>query len=273
MPEQSFQPPYEGSRVDHVGTWQRSLGVSLERMFENALDWAHLPHLHASSFTSIVCLEAGPWGWRARATDSAGRESLLELRLSAAQRRWVTRNLEGPHAGAEIWTYVVERAAREIDVVVDFFVPGLAASARESVGRAYASLYATLYDEDEAMMVARQALLDRRVNPIPAALAPVNLGPAAELRLPMPVRIGGRELLVVRSANGYQALSARCPHMGAPLENAAIDAGEIVCPWHGFRFDVSTGVCRKGMSGTLASGFGVSEVAGEVWVLPTEKQG
>ena len=44
------------------------LPVSLERLYENALDWEHLPHLHQSSFASITCEAAGPWGWRAVTT-------------------------------------------------------------------------------------------------------------------------------------------------------------------------------------------------------------
>ena len=36
-----------------VGSYQRRMPVSLDRMYENALDWAHLPFLHQSSFASI----------------------------------------------------------------------------------------------------------------------------------------------------------------------------------------------------------------------------
>ena len=60
-----FVPAIEGSRVDHVGSYRRRLPVSLERMYENTLDWQHLPHLHSSSFTSLAIETAGAWGWRA----------------------------------------------------------------------------------------------------------------------------------------------------------------------------------------------------------------
>ena len=36
----------------HVGSYRRRLPVSLVRMYENALDWEHLPHLHESSFSA-----------------------------------------------------------------------------------------------------------------------------------------------------------------------------------------------------------------------------
>ena len=55
----TYVPPYAGSGVDHVGTYKRTVPVNLERMYENALDWQHLPHLHNSSFEDIECIDAG----------------------------------------------------------------------------------------------------------------------------------------------------------------------------------------------------------------------
>lgn len=54
--------------VPHVGSYRRRMPVSLARMYENALDWEHLPWLHSSSFSQIECIEVGDWGWRATAT-------------------------------------------------------------------------------------------------------------------------------------------------------------------------------------------------------------
>lgn len=54
--------------VPHVGSYRRRMPVSLARMYENALDWEHLPWLHSSSFSDIQCIDAGDWGWRAKAT-------------------------------------------------------------------------------------------------------------------------------------------------------------------------------------------------------------
>ena len=103
-----FVPASPDSRLDHVGSYRRRLPVSLDRMYENALDWQHLPHLHSSSFGSIDCTSAGGWGWRATVSSGTGEaviESELELRLDRDARRWITRNLAGPNAGAEIWTH------------------------------------------------------------------------------------------------------------------------------------------------------------------------
>ena len=51
------------------------------------------------------------------------RQGLIELRLDRYARRWITRNLDGPHVGAEIWTHVFVVSERVLDIVVDFFVP------------------------------------------------------------------------------------------------------------------------------------------------------
>ena len=37
-----------------VGSYVRDLGASVERLFENALDWEHLPHVHLGSFALIA---------------------------------------------------------------------------------------------------------------------------------------------------------------------------------------------------------------------------
>lgn len=34
-----------------------------------------------------------------------------------------------------------------------------------------------------------------------------------------------------------------CPHEGGQLCNGWIESGEVVCPLHGYRFDLKTGAC------------------------------
>ena len=87
-------------------------------MWENVLDWEHLPWLHRGSFRSIHCEDAGDWGWRARVafpppdpSASSGAEARIELRVDRPASRYVTRTLEGAGSGGEIWTRVEPRAA------------------------------------------------------------------------------------------------------------------------------------------------------------------
>jgi nitrite reductase/ring-hydroxylating ferredoxin subunit len=42
----------------------------------------------------------------------------------------------------------------------------------------------------------------------------------------------------------FYAVSALCPHEDGPLAEGWLEGETVVCPWHGFDFDVATGVCR-----------------------------
>jgi nitrite reductase/ring-hydroxylating ferredoxin subunit len=42
----------------------------------------------------------------------------------------------------------------------------------------------------------------------------------------------------------FYAVSALCPHEDGPLADGWLEAGTVVCPWHGFDFDVASGACR-----------------------------
>ena len=78
MPDHATYSPYPDSRTCHVGTYRRVLPVSVERMYENALDWEHLPYVHAGSFKAIEPIDAGPWGWRAEIISARGEGSIIE---------------------------------------------------------------------------------------------------------------------------------------------------------------------------------------------------
>lgn len=253
MPDHEVLPPDARSTIPHVGTYRRLLPVSLDRMYENALDWAHLPYVHASSFSDIVCQSSGPWGWRAELVSAAGEKSVIELRLDRACRRWITRNLEGPSAGAEIWTHVFEIGEERLQIVVDFFVPGVAAERRTRVGEAYARLYARLYDEDVAMMVERQRQLDRRIGGAPDDGRQQDLGPRSALRLPLDVEVGGREFVLAAVDDDLVVFPRQCPHQLGPLSASALENGIVTCPWHGYRFDVRSGACVSGHACELSN--------------------
>lgn len=250
-----FVPASSASRLDHVGSYRRRLPVSLDRMYENVLDWQHLPYLHDSSFSSIECDSAGAWGWRATITSQQGSRratSTLELLLDRDARRWITRNLAGPSAGAEIWTHVFVAGDRALDIVVDFFVPGVSENARDKVGMAYANSYERLYDEDVEMMTERQRQLDQRLDGVNEAEV-VELGRVEALALPAQVMLSGRYFVVNKlgdiHADGntdWVVYPAQCPHQLGPLYAASLDEGQVTCPWHGYVFDVVSGDCLSG---------------------------
>ena len=58
------------------------------------------------------------------------------------------------------------------------------------------------------------------------------------------LEVDGIPLAVFNTGGGhYRALSGSCPHEGGPLGHGALIGDSVVCPWHGFDFDVRNGVC------------------------------
>jgi nitrite reductase/ring-hydroxylating ferredoxin subunit len=229
-----------------IGRYARRVRASAERVWENVHDWEHLPHLHAGSFRAIDCTRADASGWRARVALASGGEIDLELALDGDCSSYHSRTLAGPGAGSDIWTRVSEVAADATDVAVSFLAPdSLPPPARAPLGAALERLYARLWDEDEAMMRARQAFLDGAAPRVarPGPRAPVPLGPAAALRASCPrvLDVAGDRFVVREHAGALVAHAAVCPHWGASLEGARLEDGAVVCPWHGYRFDLASG--------------------------------
>lgn len=54
--------------------------------------------------------------------------------------------------------------------------------------------------------------------------------------------VGDRTLCVATVGGKPLALDNVCPHRGGPLAEGTIERGKIVCPWHQWEFDLSTGV-------------------------------
>ncbi|MGB3809862.1 MAG: Rieske 2Fe-2S domain-containing protein [Parvibaculum sp.] len=239
-----------------AASYSRDIAASLARAWENVRDWEHLPWLHADSFSACRLDDEGDWGWRAvtRGTGAAAnQETVIELAIDAGNLRYVSRTLEGPLPGVEIWTRFTELEPRKTRVDVEFHLPHLAQEQAAKAGKGLIRLYTKLWDEDEAMMIARQQALDRRGQ---VARDPVPLGPLDALRrtLPLTLDIDGMTLRIIGLRGTLHAYPARCPHMMAPLDQVVPDAdGCITCPWHGYRFDVATGLSSDGRGLSLGA--------------------
>lgn len=240
------------SRLAHVGTYERMVGASLERVWENVFDWEHLPWLHRSTFTEMTLLARGPDFWRASVTLAAlvVRRMVIELRAERPRLRWVTRTIEGFGAGSEIWTRLEPMGERRTGIRVEFHVAGAARLLGRWSGAGYERLYARLWDEDEAMMRHRQAVLDdkaeRRAKKVegdeePPAATSLGRESALRERLPCVVDTAKGPVRVVDVAEQLYAHRTECPHLGGPLEHAPVVDGTITCPWHGYRFDLASG--------------------------------
>lgn len=237
-----------------AGRYQRVIGASMARAWENVRDWEHLPHLHADSFSECNLDEEADWGWRAMTKGvgaTATQETTIELVIDAKASRYVSRTLAGGLPGVEIWTRLTALEPRRTQVEVEFHLPHLTDTQAAKAGANLVTLYTKLWDEDEAMMIARQHALDTRGT---VSTAPIALGPLEGLMsaLPLTINAPGGPVCIVGHGGEILAYPARCPHMKAPLAGIAPDGdGCITCPWHGYRFDIATGLSVDGRGLTL----------------------
>lgn len=75
-----------------------------------------------------------------------------------------------------------------------------------------------------------------------------TLGPVASTvpeAIPFRMDADGSSFILVRFHGQVQAFRNECAHLGMPLDGGSIDpeTGVLVCPWHNFRFDCTSGEC------------------------------
>jgi nitrite reductase/ring-hydroxylating ferredoxin subunit len=55
------------------------------------------------------------------------------------------------------------------------------------------------------------------------------------------ITAAGKEILVTNVKGSYYAMSNICNHAGAELHEGELKGNELTCPWHGAKWDVTTG--------------------------------
>ena len=55
------------------------------------------------------------------------------------------------------------------------------------------------------------------------------------------VQAGGKPVAVANVGGKFYAISGTCLHRGGPLGQGSLDGNVLMCPWHGWQFDVTTG--------------------------------
>lgn len=79
---------------------------------------------------------------------------------------------------------------------------------------------------------------------------------------------GSESFVVTNIENRFAVFRNACVHQGMTLDGGMIDDGVLICPWHGFKFEASTGECIS------APGAQLEQVPtridnGHVWVRAT----
>lgn len=80
---------------------------------------------------------------------------------------------------------------------------------------------------------------------------------------------GDRAVVLVRVEGDVHAIDSVCPHAGGPLGEGELDGRQLTCPWHGWSFDVRTGICAVDATTRLET-FAVRIDGDDVFVAPDE---
>lgn len=55
----------------------------------------------------------------------------------------------------------------------------------------------------------------------------------------------GVTIAVFNAGGGrFHATSPTCPHEDGPLAEGWLEGDAVICPWHGYDFELATGACR-----------------------------
>lgn len=58
--------------------------------------------------------------------------------------------------------------------------------------------------------------------------------------------VGEKRICIAQVDGKFYGVDNKCTHNGESLGKGTINyLGEVVCPWHGYRFDMKTGRCQN----------------------------
>ncbi len=58
----------------------------------------------------------------------------------------------------------------------------------------------------------------------------------------MTVEAAGRQIALFNAGGKFFAIDNTCKHRGGPLGEGELDGTTVTCPWHGWEYDITTGV-------------------------------
>jgi nitrite reductase/ring-hydroxylating ferredoxin subunit len=85
------------------------------------------------------------------------------------------------------------------------------------------------------------------------------------------VRIKGRSILLVKQGGEVFGLSNQCPHMGCSLEGGILRDYLVMCPCHGWKFDIRNGQYEE-IKGTTLASYRCKIANGKVYVEITHEK-
>ncbi len=65
------------------------------------------------------------------------------------------------------------------------------------------------------------------------------------------VKVGGKSICLVSYEGGIYAMASSCPHAGYDLSEGLCAKGKIVCPYHRYTYELTTGKGGEGQNDFL----------------------
>jgi len=78
------------------------------------------------------------------------------------------------------------------------------------------------------------------------------------------VEVEGRKITIFNINGNFSAIDDTCTHSGGPLSEGIIDGSQVICPWHGAQFDVTTGKVLGGPASTDVRSYKVKVEGNEI---------
>jgi len=57
------------------------------------------------------------------------------------------------------------------------------------------------------------------------------------------VEVSGKQIAVFNCDGAFYAIDNICKHRGGPLGEGELDGMNVICPWHGWTYNVTNGEC------------------------------
>ncbi len=67
------------------------------------------------------------------------------------------------------------------------------------------------------------------------------------------VQVGGAEVALFNVGGAFFATANSCVHRGGPLGEGMCEGETVVCPWHGWEYEIKTGKCLTNPSAQIAT--------------------
>ena len=78
--------------------------------------------------------------------------------------------------------------------------------------------------------------------------------------------VKGQRVCLAHTFEGFRAIQDACPHLGESLSKGKVNyLGEVVCPWHSYRYDLNSGEECSGRS-VAAHRYPLEIKANALWI-------